>query len=173
VTGVSPQLSVRRGLETERLVLEPLEPRHAAEMVAVLADPDLYRHTGGQPPSDDELRRRYELQARGHSADGTALWLNWIVRERSTGAAAGFVQATVVVASGTADVAWVVGVPFQGRGYAREAAGAMVDRLREEGVERVTAHIHPDNVASQRVARALGLAPTTTVVDGEVRWEAR
>ena len=37
----------------------------------------------------------------------------------------------------------------------------------------VTAHIHPDNAPSQGVARALGLAPTTTVVDGEVRWEAR
>jgi RimJ/RimL family protein N-acetyltransferase len=69
-------------------------------------------------------------------------------------------------------VAWVVGVRFQGRGYAREAASAMVDRLREDGVEHVTARIHPDNAPSQGVARALGLAPTRTVVDGEVRWEA-
>ena len=94
------------------------------------------------------------------------------MRERSTGAAVGFVQATVGVATRTADVAWVVGVPFQGRGYAREAAGAMVVRLREEDVARVTAHIHPDNAPSQGVARALGFVPTTTVVDGEVRWEA-
>ena len=43
----------------------------------------------------------------------------------------------------------------------------------EEGIARVTAHIHPDNAPSEGVARALGLAPTTTVVDGEVRWEAR
>jgi RimJ/RimL family protein N-acetyltransferase len=160
-------------IETERLVLEPLEPGHAAEMVGVLADPELYRHTGGEAPSDDELRRRYEVQARGRSDDGTALWRNWIVRERSTGAAVGFVQATVGIATHTADVAWVIGVPFQGRGYAREAAGAMVGRLREEGIAGVTAHIHPDNAPSQGVARALGLAPTTTVVDGEVRWEAR
>ena len=160
-------------LETERLVLEPLEPGHADEMVDVLADPELYRHTGGEPPSGDELRRRYELQARGRSDDGTALWLNWIARERSTGATVGFVQATVAIASRTADVAWVVGVAFQGRGYAREAAGAMVDRLREDGVARITAHIHPDNAPSEGVARALGLAPTTTVVEGELRWEAR
>jgi RimJ/RimL family protein N-acetyltransferase len=160
-------------IETERLVLEPLEPGDAAEMVAVLADAELYRYTGDHAPSHEELRHRYELQARGRSDDGTALWLNWIMRERSTGAAVGFVQATVGVASRTADVAWVVGVPFQGRGYAREAAGAMVGRLREEGVASITARIHPDNAPSQRVARVLGLAPTTTVVDGEVRWEAR
>ena len=158
-------------IETERLVLEPLEPTHATEMAALLADPSLYRYTGGHAPSTDDLRRRYELQAVGHSPDGTALWLNWIVRERSTGAAAGFVQATVEIASRSADVAWVVGVDFQGRGYAREAAAAMVGRLREDGVARVTAHIHPDNAPSERVARSLGLAPTTTVVDGELRWE--
>ena len=159
-------------IETERLVLEPLEPGHAAEMVAVLGDAELYRHTGGRPPSLDELSGRYELQARGRSDDGTALWLNWIVRERTTGAAVGFVQATVAVASRTADVAWVVGVTFQGRGYAREAAGAMLGRLREDGVASIGAHIHPDNAPSQGVARALGLAPTSTVVDDEVRWEA-
>ena len=159
-------------IETDRLVLEPLEPAHATEMAAVLADPALYRYTGGHAPSAEDLRRRYVLQAVGRSPDGAALWLNWIVRERSTGAAAGFVQATVEVASHEADVAWIVGVAFQGRGYAREAATAMVGRLREDGVTRVTAHIHPDNAPSEGVARALGLAPTTTVVDGELRWEA-
>jgi hypothetical protein len=35
---------------------------------------------------------------------------------------------------------------------------------------RFTAHIHPDHVASIGVARTLGLSPTSTVVDGEVRW---
>ena len=75
-------------IETERLVLEPLAPRHADEMAVVLADASLYRYTGGHAPSADDLRRRYELQAGGRSPDGTALWLNWIVRERSTGAAA-------------------------------------------------------------------------------------
>jgi RimJ/RimL family protein N-acetyltransferase len=163
---------VTEPIETERLVLEPLEPGHATEMADVLADPALYRYTGGRAPAADDLRRRYALQAVGRSPDGAALWLNWIVRERSTGAAVAFVQATVEIASGTADVAWLVGVAFQGRGYAREAAAAMVGRLREDGVTSVTAHIHPDNAPSESVARSLGLARTTTVVDGELRWEA-
>lgn len=158
-------------LETERLWLEPLEPGHATEMAAVLADPELHRYTGGRPLVVDELRRRYEHQARGRSDDGRARWLNWIVRDKSTGGAVGYVQATVAEASASADVAWVVGVPFQGRGYAREAAAAMLSRLRDEGVTTVTAHIRPDNAPSERVARALGLAPTATRVDGEVRWQ--
>lgn len=31
-------------------------------------------------------------------------------------------------------------------------------------------HIHPGNLASQRVARAAGLSPTTEVRDGEMHW---
>ena len=69
-----------------------------------------------------------------------------------------------------ADLAWVVAVPHQGRGYAREAALAVRDLLRDAGVARFSAHIHPDHVASAGVARALGLTPTDTVVDGEIRW---
>jgi RimJ/RimL family protein N-acetyltransferase len=156
-------------LTTERLVLEPIGPAHADEMAGVLGDAELYRYTGGEPPRPEDLRRRYEIQARGRSADGSQRWLNWIVR--ASGQAVGYVQATVRVESRSAEVAWVVGTPFQGRGYAREAAGAMVLWLRAHGVAPVVAHIHPENTASEGVARRLGLAPTPTIVDGEVRWQ--
>ncbi len=54
---------------------------------------------------------------------------------------------------------------------ARDAAGAMVAWLREQGVATVVAHVHPDHRASQGVARAVGLTPTVITVDGEVRWQ--
>ena len=76
----------------------------------------------------------------------------------------------MAVASGVADVAWVIGSPFQGNGYAREAASTMVAWLRGEGVSAVTAHIHPDNAASQRIAAAIGLVATSVIVAGEVIW---
>jgi RimJ/RimL family protein N-acetyltransferase len=63
-----------------------------------------------------------------------------------------------------------VAVAHQGRGYAREAALAVQDRLRNGGIALFTAHIHPEHVASGGVARALGLSPTETGVDGEIRW---
>jgi RimJ/RimL family protein N-acetyltransferase len=158
---------------TERLFLEPLKVAHAREMVPVLDDPELHKYVGGKPLSLDELRERYQHQVRGRSRDGAQRWFNWIIRERATGAAVGFVQATVEMASGTADVAWVVGSTFQRRRFAREAASAMVSWLRGQDVAAITAHIHPDNASSEGVARALGLAPTSTVRSGEVRWESR
>jgi RimJ/RimL family protein N-acetyltransferase len=157
-------------LVTERLVLEPLEVFHAAEIAVVLDDPELHRYTGGGPLSHDALTRQYERQTRGRPDDESERWFNWIVRD-SSGTALGYVQATVEVASGTTDVAWVIGSSFQGRGYAREAATKMVSWLRANGITAVTAHINPDNSASAAIARAVGLAPTSVLVHGEVVWQ--
>lgn len=157
---------------TARLELVPLRPEDADEMVGVLADPRLYEHTGGEPPGLDELRRRYEDQAVGHSPDGAETWLNWIVRLRPGGVAIGFVQATVIGAGEgrVADVAWVVGVPWQGHGYAGEGARALVAWLGAAGVGAVTAHVHPDHPASSAVARSAGLEPTDEMEEGERVW---
>ena len=94
------------------------------------------------------------------------------MRVRGTGIAVGTVQVTLPAggpAAGPAEVAWVVGRPAQGRGYAKEAASGLVALLREAGWT-VIAHIHPAHLASQRVARAAGLSPTTDIRDGEMRW---
>jgi RimJ/RimL family protein N-acetyltransferase len=142
-------------------------------MAPLLDDPALHTHTGGRPLLPHELEERYERQAKGRPEDGSARWFNWIVRERETGRAAGYVQASVDAGTGVADVAWVMGTGFQGRGYAREAAAAMVGWLCNEGVTAVTAHIHPDNERSKNVASAIGLSPTPTIRAGEVMWRGR
>jgi len=167
-----PFLADAERMMTERLALEPLVPAHAEEMTAVLDDPGLHTYVGGRPLSSEQLRERYERLARGLSDDGSERWFNWIVRNDHSGEAVGYVQATVALASGIADVAWVIGSPFQGNGYASEAASAMVAWLRAGGASAVTAHIHPDNGPSQRVARAVGLVATSTIEDGEVIWRS-
>ena len=67
-------------------------------------------------------------------------------------------------------LAWVLGVGYQGMGYAREAGGALVAWLALQGVQRLVAYIHPEHTASMAVARTLGLEPTDDRVDGEVVW---
>ncbi len=139
-------------------------------MVAVLGDAGLYTFTGGTPPTLEHLRQRYARQVAG-SGDPAEEWHNWVVRLGADGPAVGFVQATVHPAAASAELAWVVGEQWQGRGIAREAAGLVLDHVLASGrVRRVVAHVHPDHVASQRVAASLGLAPTDRVVDGEVEW---
>jgi RimJ/RimL family protein N-acetyltransferase len=161
-------------LESDRLVLEPLRVEHADELAPVLDDPALHEFTGGQPATPGELRRRFERQVKGRSPDGHDEWLNWIVRVRATGQAAGIAQATVttVDAGGrtSADLAWVIGTPYQGQGLAKEATGLVAAWLRERGVDRLGAHIHPEHHASMAVARSIGLVPTDVLADGEITW---
>lgn len=155
-------------IETARLALVPLRIEDADEMAVVLGGASLYAFTGGRPPSVDELRERYAAQVSGGPPDGREAWRNWIVREGADGPATGYVQATIT--GDVADVAWVIGEPWQGRGYASEAAQAMVAWLAGHGVRTVTAHVHPEHEASATVADRVGLRPTLSVEDGERVW---
>ncbi len=83
----------------------------------------------------------------------------------------GYTQATIDRRSATGELSWVIGGRWQGRGYAVEAATAMAEALRDAGVRRLIAHVHPEHVASQRVAAAAGLIATDRSLDGETEWE--
>lgn len=153
---------------TARLTLESLRVDHASEMLEVLGDPALYEFTGGQPPTLDELTARYVLQVGGASPDGTGEWRNWIVRSAATAQTIGYVQATIQRTQRSADLAWVIGSRWWGHGYATEAASAIMGLLRKDDVAHFTVRISAGHGASERVARKVGLLPTTELVDGEV-----
>jgi RimJ/RimL family protein N-acetyltransferase len=165
-------IGLDRGWPTERLDLEPLVVAHAAGLAPLLDDASLHEFTGGAPLPAAALAAHFARLAVRRSPRGDQLWGNWVMRVRATGAVAGMVQATLPAGGpqqGPAEVAWVVVRAAQGRGYAREAARSLVAALQEAGWT-VVAHIHPAHLASQRVARAAGLSPTTGIRDGEVRW---
>lgn len=155
---------------TETLALRPLGVADAAEMAVVLAHPDLYRYTGGEPPSEADLKRLYGIQTRGGSADQSEVWLNDIVVLGDEQRAVGFVQATLPAGQRSAEISWVIGRPWQGLGYASRAAALLTESLRKRGVEQLFAHIHPDHEASQKIAQHIGMKASDVVVDGETRW---
>jgi RimJ/RimL family protein N-acetyltransferase len=158
-------------IRTARLELVPVRVQYAEEMARVLGDPALYTYIGGTPESVEQLRSRYERWSAG-SPDPMVTWLNWVIRLRSDGHLTGTVQATIGPEDDgvVAEVAWVVGTAWQGRGIATEAAAALVEWLAGQPVHVIIAHIHPDHAASAAVATAAGLAPTDRWQDGERRW---
>lgn len=167
-------VSVRAStIRTSRLALVPLAESDADEMVDVLGDERMYEYTGGHPLTLDELRARYQRLAVGQSSDGSELWFNWIVRTPDDHRAIGVMQATVAPDGSWADVAWEIGVPWQGDGMASEAAVAVVAWLFDQDVETIRAFVHPDHIASARVAARAGLEATPEFVDGEVVWSMR
>jgi RimJ/RimL family protein N-acetyltransferase len=157
-------------IPADRILLTPLTVGDAGEMVAVLGGAELYRFTGGAPPSVTELRDRYRRQVAGGSADGLQEWRNWVVRLQADGTAIGYVQATIDDNGNRAEIAWVIGLAWQGQGFASAAARALVGWLTRRGIQRIQAHIHPEHEASAAVARAAGLLPADVIEDGERLW---
>ena len=118
-------------LEMDRLVLLPMVSGDALELFGVLAEPSLYAFTGGHPPSSaHDLDARIRGRESRVSPNGDELWLNWTVRLKDGGIVVGYVQASVK--GPLAQLAWVVGLRFQGRGYATEASEAMTEWLRQK-----------------------------------------
>lgn len=146
----------RERVETARLVLRrPLE-QDAAFVLALLADPATTEHN----PSDAlEDRAGAEALLRRWSSHWDAGLGYWIV-ERAAGGAIGVCGVRAVELAGLP--AWNLLYRFapdvRGHGFAREAATEAVRTARAVDPARlVVARIRPANVASARVAAAIGL----------------
>ncbi|ARF52821.1 GNAT family N-acetyltransferase [Streptomyces gilvosporeus] len=163
-----------QAIRTGRLDLLPLHVEHAEEMATVLSDPALHTFIGGSPDTPQALRSRYQRMTAG-SPDPAVSWLNWVIRLRDETCLTGTVQATLSPSSHSpmAEIAWVVGTPWQGRGIATEATRGLIDWLSQQPVQTVIAHIHPQHRASAAVATAAGLTPTTERHEGEIQWHRR
>jgi RimJ/RimL family protein N-acetyltransferase len=144
-------------IRTDTLTLEPQVAAHAAEMFAVLVDPAIYEFENSPPESVAWLLRRFEALESRLSPDGEEQWLNWVVR-LSTGALAGYVQATIG-RDRAAHVAYVLGSKFWGRGVGSTAVKAMLNELVVSyGVSTFVATLKRRNYRSVALLRRLGFA---------------
>jgi RimJ/RimL family protein N-acetyltransferase len=161
-------------ISTHRLALLPLDVEHSDEMAVVLSDPGLHTFIGGIPATPPALRSRYQCLVAG-SPDPAVSWCNWVIRLRAEGCLVGTVQATIGPSDhgAVAEIAWVVGTPWQRRGIATEAVNGLVAWLGHQPVRTVIAHVHPAHRASAAVATGAGLIATDQWHDGEVRWQRK
>lgn len=143
-------------LESERLVLEPMLPEHAARTFALLQDERLYAFIPFEPPTDlRALEERYRKLAARRSADGTEEWFNWFAREKPSGEYVAMIQVTIRPDS-SAYLAYMTFVAQWRRGYAYEACQAVMRFLIGRGVEEFVAEMDTRNVASFRLVEKLG-----------------
>ena len=141
-------------IETERLVIRPLEGEDREELLAIWQDPANDRVT-----TTDEARIRW--------------WLEhvWGVWERETGELVG--DCSLHFDETYQD--WELSYGFRrdrwGKGYASEAAAAQVRHGFESmGLERIVADVDPGNRASARVLEKCGFVRERTLEDGRFSY---
>jgi len=143
-------------LKTPRLILEPLQPRHAALLFQTLSDPVIYSFIPFDPPKSMEaLTERYGHLSVGHSADGKDIWLNFALRKLENNAYIGTVQATIT--GKLSYVAYELGPQHWGRGYATEAVRALIAHLfTAYGMDVIRAETDTRNDRSAALLERLG-----------------
>ena len=129
-------------------------------MFRVLSDPAIYQFENEPPPSEEWLTRRYARLENRVSAEGTQIWLNWVVR-LPCGELAGYVQATVFM-SGAALVAYELASRHWRRGIGRSGLSAVIDELNENYATALFAAVlKSTNFRSEGLLVSLGFEPAS------------
>lgn len=128
--------------------IDPLAPEHAEQLFAAIDDPATYRYLTEERTTLAALRERIERLQHGEPPAGQR-WFNWAVIVDDV--VVGWLQVTE--RADHAEIAYMIGPRFQGRGHARQAVQWLIERFASC---ELWASIHPDNVRSIRVVEALG-----------------
>jgi len=147
-------------IETERLILRKAHARDVDAVCALWADPAVTRYISGDP-----LARRQAWMGMLHFLGHWDVYGygGWHVEEKSSGAFIGqvgfqqFVRGIDATREHLPEAGWVLAPAMHGRGYAGEAVAAMIDWADASlDLPQTVAIVHPDNVASLRVAERSG-----------------
>ncbi len=142
-------------LRTARLLLRPFREGDLDAVAAMCADPEVMRYLGDGRTLDREDAWRQMAMFLGHWA--LRGFGNWAVQELDGGAYAGRVGLHYPEGWPGREVGWVLGRQHWGKGYATEAAGAVLDHVFGAlGWPRTISLIYRDNARSIRVAERLG-----------------
>ncbi len=147
-------------VETERLSLRGHRLEDFSDCAAMWADPVVTRHLGGKPFSEEETWARF-LRYVGHW--GLMGFGYWAIEEKETGRFIGelgfadFKRDIDPSIKGVPELGWVLASRAHGKGYATEAARAAIAWGETHFAKaRTVCIIHPENLASIRVAEKCG-----------------
>jgi RimJ/RimL family protein N-acetyltransferase len=143
---------------THRLRLDVLRESDVETLFQYRSDPSVALYQGWRPQSRDEaldfIRSQQQI-----ALDVPDSWLQLAIRLSDDGALIGDLGLHLPAdADGSYEFGITIAPVYQGKGYAREAARALLDFLfRSLGAHRVHASIDPRNVASAALLRSLGM----------------
>jgi RimJ/RimL family protein N-acetyltransferase len=147
-------MEIAARLQTERLTLRQFRPEDFDVFASFMADADVMRYLGGAPMTRAEAWRSLSSTIGHWTLRGYGLWA--VVRS-SDNALVGRVGMLNPEGWPGLEIAWTLGKPYWGKGYASEAAtAAMGYAFLTQPVDRLISCIDPENKASQAVAERIG-----------------
>jgi RimJ/RimL family protein N-acetyltransferase len=150
-------------IDGERVRLRSFEPADAPVLAAYRSDPEVAHLQGWEAPYEVAAAEEFVAQMARLTGPVAGDWIQIAVE--CDGELAGDVAVGLDEPGHVATLGYTLARAFQGRGLAREAVGAVVDRLFADlDVHRVEASLDPRNHASARVVEALGFAYEGTSV---------
>jgi RimJ/RimL family protein N-acetyltransferase len=115
-------------LETARLTLRPFVDGDFEAMHAMRSDAEVARYLYGEVLAEEETRDLLEKKMAGSSWTAEGDWLSAAVVERASGTTVGDLAFHwVSERDETAEVGFIFDPRHQGKGFATEAAGALID----------------------------------------------
>jgi RimJ/RimL family protein N-acetyltransferase len=160
----------RPTLTTRRLVLRPFTLADAPEVNRLVGDRRIADTTLNIPHPYDEAMAEAWIGAHAEAAErGESVTL--AIAEKD-GSLVGAVALAIARAQQRAELGYWIAVPHWGRGYATEAAAAMVDyAFGTLGLRRVVAHCLTRNVGSARVMEKVGMQREGTLRAHVMKWD--
>lgn len=142
--------------QTDRLVLRHVERGDAPFILELLTDADFLANIGDRGVHDLEAAEYWvtEKMPDIYAEHGFGMW---VIAERESGAAVGLAGLVRRDGLDHVDVGYALLPAGRGKGYAREAARAVLEWAANQGIAPVVAIVSPHNAASMAVLESLGL----------------
>jgi RimJ/RimL family protein N-acetyltransferase len=156
-------------IETARLTLRPFVEEDFEALHAMRSSPEVVRYLYEEPTSAEQTREVLDRRIARTSWAKEGDWLAAAVVERASGVTVGDVALFwASERDRTAEIGFIFDPRHQGKGFATEAARALIDWAFETaGIHRVIGRTEARNSASSRVLEKLGLRLEAHFVENE------
>ena len=148
-------------LTTERLILRPPEEGDLPFVQAQMNTPAVMRFLGGTPRSEDEVAASFQADLEAFDSGGHRRWTVWLREDECRVGRCGlfpvYTEAAPEALQAEHEIGWTLAEPFWGRGYATEAARAVLGfAFGELGLARIYSQTSDSNQPSTNMMQRLG-----------------
>jgi RimJ/RimL family protein N-acetyltransferase len=154
--------------QTSRLTLRTFEAADATDLAWIYSDPDVMRYIPpGAPWDEAKIERFVAICQERYVTPGFGMWA--VALNDASGKIVGHCGIQHLAKTEDVEIAWLLGKAYWNRGYATEAARAVLSLgFGKAGLSRIVAVAEPPNGASLRIMQKLEM-----VLQGPVQYYDR